>query len=1013
MKKLTAFILCIMMMLTLVLSASAFELDVAENDVTETAEEAALASTTEPLINKQYGKLILFKDFEQENADHKAVAYFDSDYMTGSTTNFADVNAKSVVDDPKGEKGKVLSVTGTGWVQTFIDFQNLRALPGKYQMVYDYYSADSATSLMERYFTNINHSGGTGVGDYISVTPGGAPINKTAWVTKVYNNTLVVENLADGTGVNMTYGNVATKPYYHTADNQVSITRAGIMPNKSSMTYYLDNIKLYYFPANAVVFANGDSLKMVEYNTETVTLPVPSAVDGTWSDTNFKFWEADGKYYKAGETYPAGEILGKSFTLLAFEEPLYDENKGDLILLFNYEGKDGIFAPTYMNPEYFTVKPTIELRADSINSNRGLTTEEDGNKVIWGSFTNKGVYLFGYTWNNGVAPAAELITFDFDYKIVEGVEAFAGRSFWTRFCGALGGEVYNGGVNVSHSGEAGKWYSVSTSKNGITAGTHTNGAVPQVGTKAIAEKATVYYDNIAFYVKPASFSFKSSADGEIIKTITMKDNTSTYTFPKPEDLGLDSTNFIAWSDGKGNIFEAGETADFTNKSNFRGSEFYPFSQAADMPAVISLFEGEKEIEVSKDSYAESIDDDGRDVLYSHYWGTTWSENEKRWTNDPRIYMYAPERFNANEYGIIEIMSKCPWAYSVTDSKNPDSAYVEKTEYEITIYNCINEGHTYVGGSRLCTTAFPISDEYNLLSLNAAQTGSTYPWGDTGWGFVVDINNALYGADTYVDYVRVYRSGITTVTYDTNAPEGVEETAILKEVEPDTGRGLGTGYLLKDLRPEIEGYVFKGWATSADSTETVESIDLTGNTTVYAVWDKADKYITTEMLEDTEIKGTGSNNGIRFKSIIKPSFKANLDEFGFLATREVLLPKLDGEAYDYSALTFDHRVKGEKANYYVQGIAYDKDKGTDVVNSETDDGDIVYTTVLSGIPLEKKAETMVVRPYAQYEINGKAVTIYGEVATGSLYDTAMAIRTAGGEAYENNKTYIESIVADAE
>ncbi|MBP3322694.1 MAG: hypothetical protein J6M16_00715 [Clostridia bacterium] len=374
MRKLTSVMLCIMMMLALVLSASALELDAAEGAVAEVTEEAALASVTEPLVHKDYGKLILFKDYEQENADHNAVAYFDSDYMTGSTTSFASVTAKSVVDDPKGEKGKVLSVTGTGWVQTFIDFKNFKVVPGKYMMVYDYYSADSASSLMERYFTNINHSGGTGVGDYISVTPGGAPINKNEWVTKVYNNTLVVENLADGTGVNMTYGNVATKPYYHTADKDVSITRAGIMPNKASMTYYLDNIKLYYFPENAVVFANGDNLKMIEYDTETVTLPVPSAVDGAWSDTNFKFWEADGKYYEAGKAYPADEICGKSLTLLAFEEPLYDENKGDLILLFNYEGKDDIFAPTYMNPEYFTVKPTFELRADSINGNRGLTT---------------------------------------------------------------------------------------------------------------------------------------------------------------------------------------------------------------------------------------------------------------------------------------------------------------------------------------------------------------------------------------------------------------------------------------------------------------------------------------------------------------------------------------------------------------------------------------------------------------------------------------------------------------
>ena len=97
----------------------------------------------------------------------------------------------------------------------------------------------------------------------------------------------------------------------------------------------------------------------------------------------------------------------------------------------------------------------------------------------------------------------------------------------------------------------------------------------------------------------------------------------------------------------------------------------------------------------------------------------------------------------------------------------------------------------------------------------------------------------------------------------------------------------------------------------------------------------------------------------------------------------------------------------------QFVAYDADGGKDVVNSETADGDIVYTTVLSGIPLEKKEETMVVRPYAQYEINGKAVTIYGQAASGSLYETAKAIKDAGGEAYENNKTYIDTIVPDAE
>lgn len=995
------FIITMLCMLMLAVPTLALELDTAEPD----AKDASLQEITEPLVDKNYGKLILFKDFEQENADYNSFAYLDTDYMTDSTASFAAVTAKSVVDDPKGEKGKVLSVTGTGWVQTFIDFKNFKAVPGKYKMVYDYYSETNATSLMERYFTNIQHSGGTGAGDYISVTPGGAPINKNAWLTKVYNNTLVVENLADGTGVNMTYGNVATKPYYHTTDKEVSIIRAGVMPNASSITYYLDNIKLYYFPENAIVFANGENTKMVEYDAEKITLPMPSAVDSTWSDTNFKFWVADGAYYEAGKEYDADEVLGKSLELLAFAEPLHDEEKGYLVVLFNYENADSLYDYTYINNEYFLEGTTLTMRTDALGSAFGVKTDENGNGVAWIKFSNKGVYLFGYNWNKGFAPAAEKVTLDFDYKIKSGEEAFAGKTFWTRFVSTNSSENYTTGPNVSHSGERDVWYDVSTSKT-ITSGTRTFGAIPQVNTVPVAVEAEVYYDNIAIYVKPAEFSFKTSKDGEIVDTIVMKGEEIEYTFPNPEDLGISSENFIAWTDGQGHIYSAGETAAFTNVSHFRGSEFYPFSQAADMPAVLSLFEGDEVIDVAKDSYSLAIEDDGRDVLYTHYWGSTWDNDQNEWTRDPRTYMFPAERFDASEYCTIEIMTKSTWAKDVKNDKDKDTTELkDKSVYGVRVYNCINENHSYTAQSLIVNKEnLPIGNTYNLVTVNAASMDA---WKNTGWGFVVDINNASYGADTYTDYIRVYRNGMTTVTYDTNAPEGAE---VISEVEAETGRGLGTGYLLTGLRPEVEGYIFKGWATSADSTETVEAIDLTADTTLYAVWEDNENYNTAEMLEETEIKGTGSKNGIRFKSVISNAEKANLAEFGFIATREVLLPKVD-ENYDYEALTFAHKVRGEDKCYYATGVAYDKDEGIDIINSENEDGSIVYTAVISGIPLASKKETMVVRPYAKYEINGKAVTFYGEAATGSLYGAADSIKKTGGEMYENNKTYIDSILAE--
>ena len=127
MKKLTSLMLCIMMMLALVLSASAFELDVAENDVIETVEEAVLEADTLsiPLEDENYGKLILFKDFEQENATNKSYAYMDTNYMSSNSVTHASASS-TVVDNPvEGEDGKVLEVTGTGWAQFFVTFGGL------------------------------------------------------------------------------------------------------------------------------------------------------------------------------------------------------------------------------------------------------------------------------------------------------------------------------------------------------------------------------------------------------------------------------------------------------------------------------------------------------------------------------------------------------------------------------------------------------------------------------------------------------------------------------------------------------------------------------------------------------------------------------------------------------------------------------------------------------------------------------------------------------------------------
>ena len=55
--------------------------------------------------------------------------------------------------------------------------------------------------------------------------------------------------------------------------------------------------------------------------------------------------------------------------------------------------------------------------------------------------------------------------------------------------------------------------------------------------------------------------------------------------------------------------------------------------------------------------------------------------------------------------------------------------------------------------------------------------------------------------------------------------------------------------------------------------------------------------------------------------------------------------------------------------------------------------------------------MVVRAYAVFNANGQNIIVYGNTASATLFDTAQAVKDAGGDAYNNNKTYIDSVIGE--
>ena len=392
---------------------------------------------------------------------------------------------------------------------------------------------------------------------------------------------------------------------------------------------------------------------------------------------------------------------------------------------------------------------------------------------------------------------------------------------------------------------------------------------------------------------------------------------------------------------------------------------------------------------------------------------------KKWVNDARFHLSYADGFDATEYNIVQYNYKITSSINVTNVSVPEEPTPEQLTGEIqnpgvTIY-CLYDVNTYYGGAG--TMAIGNEDacklindkQYHVVELDMStptHQSDNIHWtrGKDGklYGFAVDMNRAYYSGDTYLDYFRVYRDGIFTVTYDTNAPAGFEDM-IQTEVDPDTGRGGGTGYMLKGEHPVITGFTFRGWATKPDATveDVVDSIDLTGNTTVYAVWSDIPSSPKTDKSNVNIRSGADNVNGIRFASSVTTRNKALLEEYGFIIAREDVLGS--------NELTFLLKKEDENKPLYVYGAAYDKKTGLDL-QYDVNGSNIIFTAVCTNIPAEHYATKLVARTYAKYAVNGHAFTVYGDSVVKSIKEVAQSIKDAGGAAYEDNKEYIDSILA---
>lgn len=482
---------------------------------------------------------------------------------------------------------------------------------------------------------------------------------------------------------------------------------------------------------------------------------------------------------------------------------------------------------------------------------------------------------------------------------------------------------------------------------------------------------SVSIDNICLWYFPAnayvlqdgeSYSFAYYESGE-------------FTFGSPES----DTNFVGWVSSDGTVYAAGAViaaADVSTK--LLGKTFTAFYQDASLPAMGMAFEGTNDKSVNYNIGIVSGDSNVTDASYVTEDGRTavriYCENGG-W--NPRFHALAETPFDPDEYTIVQYVYKAAQGQNTagTDISGSSARLLYWTSAETNGF--YTDGEHKIGGD----IGIAVDNEWKTLTYDmsdAANSISAHPWNKTGaiYGISASPLRAPVLSISYIDAIRVYRKGVVTVTYDTNAPAGAKAT---KTVAADTNRGVGTGYYLSSDIPAVKDYDFAGWALKPDASafETVSTIDLTGDTTVYAVWVNKNAPITSDK---TSIRTSGVT-GIRFKASVYNKILTSEDdtEIGFLVTRSIYSDYMES---DYNGLTLDMASDG----LALKGAAYAKTDGEVTVNHISDDGDGVYssfTACMTGIPKGYYTENILVRPY----VTLGNVTYYGQTKEESLYNAA--------------------------
>ena len=225
---------------------SALTLDTAETGDAKAYEQAVLSE------NSEYGILVNEKTFDN------ASSWPDSTSMAISGVTLAHnvaAMSPSLADDPDGNGGKALKITKTGQYSQFMFYFNYGQtkglgydMPGKYTFVYDIYypavnEADATTLITPNPMIGMAQNR---VANTISKASVYSQNDRGTWKTITQAFTIVTKNEAELSGITFDSADKGSTVFPTAHINGFYPGDYSAASNGKYLTFYIDNVRLYY-----------------------------------------------------------------------------------------------------------------------------------------------------------------------------------------------------------------------------------------------------------------------------------------------------------------------------------------------------------------------------------------------------------------------------------------------------------------------------------------------------------------------------------------------------------------------------------------------------------------------------------------------------------------------------------------------------------------------------------------------------------------------------------------------